>query len=149
MILDSLLEFADAMSMILGTGTTLLTNQIDLGIAGRDPGNGQPMWLGIHVTTEIDSAGEAATLAFALVSDSSAAIHVSGRTEHFTSAAFTEAQLTQGSTFYFALPVEGLAYERFLGVQAVVAGEAITSGAISAFLTLDPHGVKTYPDAQN
>ena len=146
MIMDESLEFGDAHSVILATGTHLLPGTIDLGHAGRNPGQGTPLYLVVSIDTEIDSAGDAATLQFRLASDDSAAIDDSASTEHFLSAAFTESQLGQGEEFIFALPIEGLEYEQFLGVQAIVGGETITQGAINAFLTRDPHGYKSYPD---
>lgn len=149
MLLDKNLEFGDAFDVTEVAGTYLLTNQIDLGLAGRDPGNGQPLYLVITIDEEIDSSGNGATLQFRLASDDSAVIHATSSTEHLLTEAFVEGVLGQGQKFTFALPIEGLAYEQFLGLQAIVAGETITAGAISAFLTLDPTGWKAYADANN
>jgi len=44
------------------------------------------------------------------------------------------------------LPLEGDAYERYLGVIQNVGTAALTAGAINAFLTLDPRGYKAYAD---
>ncbi len=148
MKLDLALKFAMAFDVAEVVGTYLLTNQIDLGIAGRDPGNGQPLWLVIQVDEAITSGG-AATIQFRLASDDSATIHDTSSTEHLLTETFSVAQLAQGAQFPFALPISGLEYEQFLGVQAIIAGATVTGGAISAFLTLDPPGWKAYPDAQN
>ncbi len=146
MILDKNLEFGDAFSVIFSSGTTnLLTTQVDLGSAGRDIGNGEP----IFVTVNVDEAivGASSTLQFRIASDDSAVIHATTSTEHYLTEAFTPAQLAQGTVFSFPLPV-ALEYEQFVGVQAIVAGANITAGAVSVYLTRDPHGWKAYPDNQ-
>lgn len=148
MLLDKNLEFGDAFDVTETTGTYLFTSQIDLGLAGRNPGQGQPLYLIIIVNTAI--VGASSTTQFRLASDSTASIHATNSTEHFLSEQFTPAQLTQGAIPVMAgVPAEGLVYERYLGLQAIIAGATITAGAVSAFLTFDPHGWKSYPDAQN
>ena len=47
------------------------------------------------------------------------------------------------------LPVEGHEYERYLGVQYTIGTTTTTAGNVNAFLTLDPYGWKSYPDATN
>ncbi len=148
MLLDKLLEFADSFDVSEVVGTYLMPNQIDLSRAGSDPGNGQPIWLMILVNEAITSGG-ASTIQFRLASDDSAVIHDTSSTEHLLTETFSVAQLAQGAVFPYALPVEGLAYERFLGVQAIIATATVTGGTVSAFLTFDPHGWKAYPDASN
>ncbi len=148
MLLDKGNEFGDAFDITEVTGTYLFTNQIDLGIAGRDPGNGQPIYLVIVVLTAI--VGASSTTQFRLASDSTAAIHATSSTEHYLSEAFTPAMLTQGAKpVIVGLPIEGLTYERYLGLQVIIGGATITAGEISAFLTIDPTGWKSYADANN
>lgn len=152
MILDERTEFADASTDVqAATGRALIGNQIDLGVAGRDPGNGQSLYLVITVDTEVDSTGDAATVQFILASDASAAIATNGTaTEHLLTEAFTETQLGAGATYVYPIPVGGdQPYERYLGVLALIGGETVTAGAVSAFLTLDPTGWKSYADATN
>ena len=48
-----------------------------------------------------------------------------------------------------ALPMEGNAYERYLGILCVTATTTTTAGAINAFLTKDVSKWKAYPDGQN
>ena len=48
------------------------------------------------------------------------------------------------------VPLEGdKLYERYLGIQQNVGTAALTAGAINAFLTFDPKGWKSVPDAVN
>jgi hypothetical protein len=71
---------------------------------------------------------------------------------HVQSAAFaftpTEGPEAGDILFHVALPMEGLEYQRFVGIATVVTGDDIEEGAISAFLTLDPHAYKHYPQGQ-
>ena len=47
------------------------------------------------------------------------------------------------------LRFKGAAYERYLGILATIGTTTVTAGAINAFLTRDPTGWKSYPDAVN
>tara|TARA_R110002074_G_scaffold87320_1_gene192755 strand:- start:9 stop:452 length:444 start_codon:yes stop_codon:yes gene_type:complete len=147
MIMDSLLEFADGEDISQSAGTYLATNQIDLQEA-RDMGNGQPLYLVIQIDAAVTSGGSA-TVQFRLRSDSTAAIHATTSTAHTDTGAIAVATLVAGYTQVIPLPLEGESYERYLGVQAIVATATTTAGTYSAFLTLDPIGWKAYPDATN
>lgn len=155
MILDKLNEFADAQSVVGAAGTINVGSQINLGSA-RDIGSGEPLYLVINVDTSIITGGVAGTIAFQLASDSSAAIATDGtQTIHYTSKAFVTDddalnELDAGETaVVIALPMEGVAYEQFLGVQAVIGTTATTAGNINAFLTHDVAKWKAYADATN
>lgn len=156
MILDKLTEFADAQSVVGTAGTTInVGSQIDLGSA-RDIGAGQPLYLVINVDTSIITGGTAGTIAFQLASDSTASIATNGaQTIHYTSKAFVTDddalnELDAGETaVIIALPMEGVAYEQFLGVQAVIGTTDTTAGKVNAFLTHDPSKWKAYADATN
>lgn len=148
-IIDERNLFAENFDLDQETGTYLLTNQIDLGGAGRDPGNGQSLYLNIVVTEDFTDGGDSATLQFRVASDDSAAIHATTSTGHLLSAPMLKAALPVGATFSYTLPVEGVEYERFLGVQAIVGTAGFDSGMVTAWLSTVPLGWKTYPDAQN
>jgi hypothetical protein len=49
--------------------------------------------------------------------------------------------------FAVPLPLEGNAYERYLGILQVTGTTAISAGAINAFLTFDVQKWKAYADA--
>lgn len=150
MILDERTEFADASTDIqAATGRALIGDVINTEVA-RDLGNGQPVYVVISVDTEIDSAADGATVDFEVSSDAAAAIATDGTaTVHVSTGVIAEAALLAGATWVLALPLEGNAYEQYLGIVANIGGETITGGAINAFLTLDPHGWQSYPDAVN
>lgn len=149
MIIDKLGEFGDDFDIAEAAGTLLFTNQIDLGVAGRDPGAGQPVYLVIAITESV-STGSSPTIEFRLRSDDSATIHATTSSGHFTTGAIAAASLTAGTKLVFALPHAGaVPYERYLGLQAIVAVATTTTGKASAFLSLDPAGWKAYADATN
>ena len=149
MILDERSEFTDALDVSSTTGTTLEGDVIDLTVA-RDIGQGQPIYLVIQVTTLFASGGSA-TVNFRLRSDGVAAIHATTSTAHVETGAIAFASLTLGAQFVLPLPSEGLAYERFLGVQVVTATATTTAGSVNMFLTTEPSKQPTtsYPDAIN
>lgn len=156
MIMDKLNEFADAVSVVGSAGTAAIGNTIDLGAVQRDIGNGKPIYLVITTDTEIITAGSAGTISFALASDAQDPITASA-TVHFQTKAFVtgaaganDDELNAGGVIaVVALPLEGAPYERYLGILATIATTAVTAGKINAFLTLDPHGWRGYPQASN
>ena len=157
MIMDSRLEFADAVSVVAAAGTALIGSQIDTQVV-RDLGNGESVYLVITTDTEIITGGSAGTLQFQLVSDAAAAIAVDGSASvHFATKAFVtddaaanDVQLNAGGVIACVeLPMEGVAYERYLGILAITATTTTTAGKINAFLTQDPAKWKAYADAVN
>jgi len=160
-ILDERGEFCDNVDVSATAGTALVGDVIDLGAAGEDIGNGQPLYLVIRTgSTEIITGGSAGTLQFKLASDSVEAISTTTSTIHVITAAHVTdgtdanaAEMKAGAIIYQApLPVGTSGnYERYLGILAVTATTTTTAGTINAFLTLDPHMAagKTYPDAVN
>lgn len=160
MICDKLNTFCDGTSVALTAGASWqnVGDVIDLGLAARDVGNGEPLYLVISVgATGINAAG-AGSLAFRLASDDSGTIHASTSTVHFTGPTHTTSTtsgnaggaLAAGKTLaVIALPVDGAAvYERYLGVQALVSTQDTTAGVVNAFLTRTPQVWKAY-DAPN
>ncbi|KKN58461.1 hypothetical protein LCGC14_0551930 [marine sediment metagenome] len=151
-ILDERSEFCDAVAVPTGgAATTLVGDVMDLGSVARDIGQGKPIYLNISVDTAI--AGGTA-VQFVLASDSTAAISTDGsETRHFLSDVFAVADLIAGFSFSIALPMGDVAasvtpYERYLGILVVGTGTQ-SAGAINAFLSVDPHGWRSYPDANN
>ena len=148
MILDTLVEFADATALSTsGTGLALVGNVIDSSVV-RDLGNGEPIYLVIQVDTTVTSAGSA-TVEFDLASDAQAAIATDGSASvHFKTSAIAKASLTAGTQVcVVALPFEGsVPYERYLGILQNVGTAALTAGKINAFLTRTPSAWKAYSD---
>lgn len=147
-IMDSRTLFGDSFDLQQEAGTYLFTNQIDLSVA-RDIGNGQVVYLCAVVEEAFTDGGDSATLNLRLRSDDSATIHATTSTGHFESGAMLKAALTLGAKFCWAIPLEGNAYERYLGLQGVVATAGFDAGMITAWLSLDPMGWKAYPEGSN
>lgn len=145
MILDKRNEFCDAVALNTGAaGTYLLGDQIDLGVA-RDMGNGEPMYLVITVDTLPTSAAGTATAQFTLASDDSASISTTTSTVHLLTKAFAISEMAAGQMLAaIALPMEGVAYERYLGILQTTGTQAFTGGKINAFLTHDVAKWKSY-----
>lgn len=154
MVIDKLLEIADAASVANTAGSSyLIGSQIDLGAAGEEIGNGQPIYLIITVDTSIITAGLAGTIQFKLVSDDSASISTSTSTVHWASQLYVTDDaalndLDAGDRIVVPLPAGEPAYERYLGLLYTVTTTDTTAGKINAFLSLDPYGNKAYPNAQ-
>lgn len=156
MILDKTLEFCDATSVAGTAGTALVGNVIDLTVA-RDIGNGLPrLYLVLQTTTGIITGGSAGTIKFQLASDAQAAIDTAGGASvHVDTGTFVTDgddanDLDAGANIgIYPIPVQGRAYERYLGILAVIATETVTAGAINAFLTPDPSAWTALADAAN
>jgi len=155
MILDERNEFADAASVAAVASTALIGDVIDLSVA-RDIGNGEAPYLVITTDTEIITGGSAGTISFSLASDAQAAIATDGSASvHFSTtdfvtddAAANSDQLNAGGVIACVkLPVEGVVYERYLGILCTIATTTVTAGKINAFLTCDPAKWKAYADA--
>jgi hypothetical protein len=155
MIMDERAEFCDATALNTGApGGYLVGDIMDIsptgaGAVGRDIGRQHPLYLVITVDTTATSGG-AATGQFSLVSDAITAIDPATGTYHFSTKAFALAELTAGSVLAcVALPWEGVAYERYLGIVQTTGTAAFTGGKINAFLTHDPARWQSLPDAVN
>lgn len=153
MILDERLEFADAVSVAAAAGTANIGDIIDLGSVHRDIGASEGLYFVITIDTAVVTGGAAGTIQFRLVSDSTTTIATDGSaTVHYASPLFVTDDagydLTTGRTAVLVeLPMEGLVYERYLAVQAVIATTTVTAGKINAFLTPDPKAWQSYARA--
>lgn len=152
MILDERNEFADATALNTGAaGTYVIGDQIDLQ-AVRDLGGDQALYLVILASVGIAAAG-AGTVQFKLTSADNAAL-TTNPVDHYTSAAFVTsttsgnagAALAAGKKLVAVqLPQEGdTPYKRYLGIRQVTGAQAITAGAVDAFLTMDVANWKAY-----
>jgi hypothetical protein len=142
MILDERGEFCDAVALNTGAaGSYLLGDVIDLGVA-RDLGGDQAVYLVVSVDTAATSGGSA-TGQFNLVTDDNASL--SSPTVLVSSVAWPVASMTAGKTLMAVqLPMEGTAYERYIGIQQVTGTAAFTAGKVNAFLVDDVARWKAY-----
>jgi len=142
MILDERGEFCDATALNTGAaGSYLLGDVVDLGVA-RDLGGDQALYLMVTVDTAATSGGSA-TGQFNLVTDDNSSL--SSPTVVVSSVAWPVASMTAGKTLMAVqLPMEGTAYERYIGIQQVTGTAAFTAGKVNAFLTTDVARWKAY-----
>lgn len=142
MILDERTEFCDAVALNTGgAGSYLLGDVIDLGEA-KDLGNSDPLYLVVQVDTTATSGGSA-TGVISLVTDDNASL--SSPAVVVSSKAWAVADMTAGRTLMVVqLPMEGTAYERYLGIQQTTGVAAFTAGKINAFITHTPARWKAY-----
>jgi len=142
MILDERGEFCDATALNTGAaGSYLLGDVVDLGVA-RDLGGDMALYLVVSVDTAATSGGSA-TGQFNLVTDDNASL--SSPTVLVSSVAWPVASMTAGKTLMAVqLPMEGTAYERYIGIQQVTGTAAFTAGKVNAFLVDDVARWKAY-----
>jgi hypothetical protein len=148
MIIDSRNKFCEDLAVDSGTGTALEGDVIDLKTV-RDIGNGQPVYAVITVSTAFDS-GTSSTVNFQIASDAQEAIATNGTASvHAQTGAIAHTALPAGKRYVLPLPLEGTAYERYLGLLVVTGAAATTAGAITAFLSMDPDGWRAYPEGDS
>lgn len=155
-ILDERTEFADATSIGTPNGSTVNVGDVIDSSNARDLGNGQALYLVVQVTTAFTSGGSA-IFNFQLVSDATGTVATDDtQTIHFRSDDIPVASLVAGTQLCFPLPTGGafnqavVDYEQFVGFQVrETASQAATAGAVNAWLSLDPLGWRSYPDATN
>jgi len=146
MILDERTEIADANSVALAAGTTVLGDVIDLSLTNSfDVGSGEDVWMVIQTDTSIITGGAAGTIQFFVVSDAlstlggavvaSCTLHASSQS--IVTGASASAPGRAGDTILAVQLPAGVNYERYLGVLVTVGTTTTTAGKVNAFLTRD------------
>lgn len=149
MITDRLATFGLDLALNTGAaGSYIIGDWIDIG-ALRDLGHGENLFLVMQMSATATSGG-AATLQMSLVSNTATPLVTSGATVHLQTGAIALASLTAGRNLLTAvLPMEGLAYQRYIGIMQTTGTAAFTGGRIDAFLTQTPARWRPYADAVN
>lgn len=160
MISDNLTTFCTDQAAGASATATTVGDVIDLKATGDSnnvgdnvgevtpPGGGQPIYLQIVVSEDFVGTNTTDDITFALVTSANAGL-TSGVTLFSVNHVYgtgTDVLDAGDTAVLVALPTEGLAYERYLGIQETVVG-ATTTGKYSAFLTLDPRREKSFPQA--
>lgn len=146
MLLDAFNLFADAVATG-AVGTNLVGDVIDLQKV-RDIGAGKQIFVNVVVNTAI-TGGAGGTYQVKLSSGTDSSL--AGAVDHLVSASFATdvaGGIPAGTVLLrAALPMEGVQYKQFLGIQEVVGTANTTAGKIDAYLTFDEKSYKAYPDA--
>lgn len=145
MILDAEAALATNQTVTTGTDSGLVSeNTYDLGVAGRDIGNGKPLYVVAVVETEFDSAGDNETLIVDLITDGDAALGSPTKLQEL----FILPAVAPAGTKRVAMISPGHTYERYVGVRFTTGGDntALTAGAVSVYLTESPDEYKSYAD---
>lgn len=130
MILDTTLQFAAAQDVTTAVGST---NTIDLSAALRNIGVGESLLVAIKVTTAFTDSGSDSSVSVALEGDSSESFSPDATMPLMTIPALAAA----GNDYYAKIDCDfALAY-RYIRLKFTPVGGDLTTGAVSAFLTLD------------
>jgi len=135
MIYDKLLYLSQSQTL---TATAESTYYVDLGVAGRDVGPGEQLYVVVCIPVELDSSGEAATLTIALQTDAATTFDT-GPTTLLSTRAYTEATLTAGRA-PIVIPIPLGDAERYVRLYYTVGTEDFTTGKVDAFIAT---GVQT------
>ena len=152
MILDERVEFADAVSVAAGAGTTVVGDVVDTGGDGLE-GNSEDLFAVVQVSTEVITGGAAGTLVFQVVSADNDAL-TTNPVVHVASASLvtdgTDANdaLLKAGQYPLAVQLPRGTYKRYLGIRKVIGTTTITAGAVNAFLTMTPPAWKALPDGE-
>lgn len=153
MILDSRLEFADAVSVAGSAGTALIGNVIDTNGVGGNMSTSENLYCVIQAATEIATGGSGGTFNVKLATDAQAAIATDGSaTVLYTSKSFTtgaSGSSIDAGTLLAVIEIPMMEHERYMGVLATIGTTTVTTGSINAFLTSDVARWKAYADGQN
>ena len=154
MIRDARTTFASAVSVAAAAGTAVFGNYID---RTTTPNFDQArLYLVIWCTTAIITGGSAGTVQFDLISSAATSgstpdLHI--QTPLFVTGSASVAPLTAGSLIWMqelsrGSGILGLgAYLRYIMMQCVTATTTTTTGAVSAFLSLETGYWAALPNA--
>ena len=129
MILDKKSEFSDKQAMTVAVGTVNSTKAIDTGAAVADAGIGNVPFVYVNADTPLTSGG-AATVDVQVQTSDAADFSVSPR----TISLFGPVPFAELRKLAVKLPRR---LRRYVRLQYVVAGAALTGGTVSAGLALD------------
>jgi predicted permease len=139
MILDNELRFSNEQAV---TASAVSENIVDLGIADRDIGRGENLFLVVQCTEAMTDAGSDSTVAVTLETDDNTGLTSAVVLDTVgTFAALSAA----GTRFVRRLPPSDN-YERYLGVRYTVANGNLTTGKFTAAIVKDVNLDKVYPD---
>jgi hypothetical protein len=129
MILDAQLQFSDAQAI---TADAASTNIVDMGVAARDIGTGESLYIVVNVDVAFTDSGSDSTLAVILEGDSTATLTPDASLTLFTIPALAAV----GDQFIARLdPSAAVLQYQYLGLQYTPANGNLTTGSVTAHMT--------------
>ncbi len=143
MLLDKLTTFSEVQAVTTGSDTGIAsTNVIDL-LQARDIGVGENLYLVVTVDTAMTDSGNNSTLAVYTQTDDNESFTTATNTALVTTFAVN----TAARTTVIKRVDPGMFNEQYGRLFYLAANGALTTGAVSGFLTHDPDIIRHYPDA--
>jgi hypothetical protein len=137
MILDAENRFSNAQAL---TATANSDNVLDLGLAGRDIGAGEVLYIVVVVTTAFTDSGSDSTITVTLVTDDNSSL---SSVATLATLGVFPALSAVGARIVYAIP-PGLAFERYIALAYTATGGSLTTGAVTAVITKDVDAYKSY-----
>lgn len=106
-------------------------------------GGGKPLYLYIHVDTDLTDADGTPTLTVTLESDVAAALN-SAAVVHWTAATIAKATLIGGYWIAKGVPLPPGSYKRYLGIRYTTNDADFDGGTVSAWLSDTPYSDEQY-----
>lgn len=138
MIIDGQNLFSENQAV---TAAAVSSNVIDMTTA-RDVGTGEELEIFVTVTETLDDVGDNSTLAIALVTDNNAAL---SSPTTVRSLVTLPANTAAGTTLYFCVDPQYVAFERYLGLSYTPANGDLSAGKITAGLVRTIQKSQNYP----
>ena len=129
MYVDAKLLLSDEQAI---SATAVSTKSIDLGVAGRDIGAGEPLYAVVVVDVPFTAAG-AATMTISLITDDDSAL--GSPTTILSTPAIDKAALTAGRV-PIVIPIPPNIADQYLGLNYTVATGPMTAGKVTAFVAI-------------
>jgi len=129
MYVDAKLLLSDEQAI---SATAVSTKSIDLGVAGRDIGAGEPLYA-VVVVDEGFTADGAATMTISLITDDDSAL--GSPTTILSTPAIDKAALTAGRV-PIVIPIPPNIADQYLGLNYTVATGPMTAGKVTAFVAI-------------
>lgn len=139
-IIDANLRFSNGQAI---TNNFVSQNVIDLS-AIRDIGVGRTPYVVAIVTTQLADSGDNSNCTVYLQTDEYAALNAATNTQTLGVFATNAPVGTRIGPIAIS---PGKANERYLGLFYSMGGGDMSAGAVTAFITYDPHLWTAYPDA--
>lgn len=141
-LIDALDRFSNDQAV---TAAAASTSQINLKVAGRDIGNGNPLYVVIKCTVAMTDGSSDSTLAVTLRQSAAANM---GSPDTLATICTFPAVSAAGVGYVYAIP-PGLVTKQYLDLYYTPASGNLSTGSFTAFVTPEYAVAKNYADASD